>query len=226
VRYGDTVEPTQRIEAESGMNELQVGQLAQDLENGYMAHAATTALLRHPYALGALEGLERENEGPAVVPIVPVRRRDGTAHFFDLSHFVRLVSMKPDFQSEQDRLWMTAALLTLGDELAQVGYFDQGPDLEFIRHLRNGVGHGNRFHFLHGEPRRPAHFTGAAGGDGSTPLVYPATTFEITSTLEGQSVLFDYLGPGDVCDLFLLVANRLIRIGNGDPPLALWPQRL
>ena len=207
------------------MNELQVGQLAQDLVNGYMAHAGTTALLRHPYALDALERLELENRGPAIVPIVPVTRKDGTAHFFDLSHFVRVVSTKPEFRSEQDRLWITGALLTLGDELTQVGYFDQAPDLEFIRHLRNGIGHGNRFHFLNGEPRRPAHFTGAAGSDGVTAAAHPATTFEITAALEGRTVLFDFLGPGDVCDLLMVIANRLIRIGNGDPPTPLWPQR-
>jgi hypothetical protein len=207
------------------MNEFQVGQLAQDLENGFMAHAGTTALLRHPYALDVLERLERENTGPAIVPIVPVPRKDGTAHFFNLSHFVREVSTTPEFQKEQDRLWMTGALLTLGDELSRVGYFDQAPDLEFLRHLRNGIGHGNRFHFLNGEPKRPAHFTGAAGGDGATSTVHPATTFEITHSLEGQPVLFDFMGPGDLCDLLLFVANRLIRIGDGDPPAPLWPQR-
>lgn len=207
------------------MNEFQMGQLAQDLVNGYMAHAATTVLLRHPYALDALERLERENTGPAVVPIAPIPRKDGSAHFFSLSHFVREVSTQPNFQSDQDRLWITGVLLTLGDELSKVDYFDRGPDLECIRHLRNGVGHGNRFHLQNGEPRRPAYFTGAAGMDGLTSITYPATTFEITPDLHGKTVLFEFLGPGDVCDLFMLVANRLIRIGNGDPPSPLWPQR-
>jgi hypothetical protein len=50
-------------------------------------------------------------------------------------------------------------------------------------------------------------------------------TFEITPALNGRPVLFDFLGPGDICDLLLLVANRLIRVGNGDPALPLWPQR-
>lgn len=207
------------------LNEFQMGLLAQSLVEGYMAYAATTVLLRHPYALDALERLERDNAGPAVVPTSVIPRKDGSAHFFNLSHFVREVSTQPDFRSEQDRLWITGALLTFGDELSKVDYFDRGPDLEFIRHLRNGVGHGNRFHFRKGEPRRLAHFTGAAGRDGVTAVTYPATIFKITPVLEGQTVLFEFLGPGDFCDLFMLVADRLIRIGNGDPPSALWPQR-
>jgi hypothetical protein len=48
--------------------------------------------------------------------------------------------------------------------------------------------------------------------------------YEITPALEGQPVLFDFIGPGDVLDLFNFVAWKLIRIGNGDPPAPLFPQ--
>lgn len=119
------------------------------------------------------------------------------------------------------------ALLTLGDRLSVENYFDHGPDLEVIRHLRNGIAHGNRFHFTPDEPRRPAHFTGPdqrALGDTVTPKG-EAVTFEISRSLEGEPVLFDFIGPGDICDLLLFVADRLIRIGNGDQPRPLYPQR-
>lgn len=52
-----------------------------------------------------------------------------------------------------------------------------------------------------------------------------AITFKITPGLHGQQVLFDFRGAGDVCDLLQFVGVRLIRMGNGDPPMALFPQR-
>ena len=80
----------------------------------------------------------------------------------------------------------STSLSWVGDHLKRAGYFDKSPELEFFRHLRNGVSHGNRFHFDNGEPRRPARFR----------------TFEVTAELEGQSVLFAYIMPGDLFDLF------------------------
>jgi hypothetical protein len=206
---------------------LEVGQLAQELFHGYMAYAGLSTLIARPQSIELIEQLESENSGPAAVPIEPIFRNDGSAHFFSLSHAVRVLAAEPGFLSVRNRLWLAGALLTLGDALATENYFDHGPDLEFVRHLRNGVAHGNRFHF-HGEPRRPAHFTGPdcrllADGVTSTPPGQ-VQTFEITATLEGQPVLCDYVGAGDLCDLLLFVANRLIRIGNGDPPSPLWPQ--
>jgi hypothetical protein len=211
------------------MDELQVGQLAQELNEGYMAYAGSTSLARHPYAIQLVERLERENTGPAIVPIESILRKDGSAAFFSLSHALRKISTSQTYREVHDRLWLGGALLTLGDELARVRYFDKGPDLEFIRHLRNGIAHGNRFHFERGAPQRPAHFTGSAqrllaDGHTTTPRGQ-AHTFVISSALNGRGVLFDFLGPGDVCDLLAFVSVRLLRIGNGDPVAPLWPQR-
>jgi hypothetical protein len=44
-----------------------------------------------------------------------------------------------------DRLWLVGALLTIGDALKQHRYFDRAPELELLRHLRNGAAHGNTF---------------------------------------------------------------------------------
>jgi hypothetical protein len=44
-------------------------------------------------------------------------------------------------ESEKDKAW-----------------HDQGPLWEFLRHCRNAAGHGGRFHFLNGEPRRLARW--------------------------------------------------------------------
>ena len=81
----------------------------------------------------------------------------------------------------------------VGDQLSENGYFDKTPELEFFRHLRNGVSHGNRLNLLHGEPKRPAKFK----------------EFEITPTLHGQPVLFEFISTGDLFDLFDHVKNHL-----------------
>jgi hypothetical protein len=36
-------------------------------------------------------------------------------------------------------------MVVLGDALSDHAYFDRDPALEFVRHLRNGIGHGNHF---------------------------------------------------------------------------------
>ena len=212
------------------VSERKVGLLAQDLHTHYMAYAATTLIARHPAAEQVIRILEEENRGPAPVPVAYVHRKDATQIAYHLSHFFRDVSATPEYQVVHDRVWLGGAVLTLGDELARSNYLDQGPDLEFIRHLRNGIAHGNRFEIRGSEPTRPAHFTGAKGtahtSDGQP--VWVATEgsfFEITPAVHGQAVLFDFIGPADVCDLFQFVAVRLTRMANGDPPMPLFPQR-
>lgn len=209
------------------MSAFSVGQLAQELYTGYLAYVGTSVLLTHPQIDSVLAGIEATNPGPASVPIGSIARHDGSDIFYDFSHALRNIRLKPEYQETYDRLWLGGALLTLGDHLADEGYFDHGHDLEFVRHLRNGVAHGNRFRFSHGEPRRPAHFTGPDQRflQGTTTPPGHAHTFEIATSLQGQPILFDFIGPGDVCDLLLFVSVRLLRIGNGDPPMPLFPQR-
>jgi hypothetical protein len=81
----------------------------------------------------------------------------------------------------------------VGDELSRNGYFDKSSELEFFRHLRNGISHGNTFNLLNGEPRRPAKFKG----------------FEITQALHGQPLLFEFISSGDLFDLFDHVKTHL-----------------
>lgn len=210
------------------VNEYEVGQLTQSLCNGYFGYAGIAAVMRHPHANDLVMRLELENSGPASVPIQAILRKDGTAVFFSLTYALRSIAQSAAYHETHNRLWMSGALLTIGDALGEAKYFDKGPDLEFVRHLRNGVAHGNQFSLRRGEPKRPAHFTGPDQRlmpDGTTPSPGQAHTFEITRGLQGQPVLFDYVGPGDVYDLLMFVSWRLIRVGNGDPPLDLWPQR-
>ena len=212
------------IEAATSVNEFEVGQLAQNLCNGYIGFSGVTTIIRHPRAEEVIRQLELDNSGPARVPTEQIYTKHGAPPiYFDLIYAVKNIAASPGYREVHDRLWLTGALLTLGDELARQDYFDKKPDLEFIRHLRNGIGHGNCFNLRPGEPRRPAFYTGPDDRTSAPPT--SPYSFEITPTLNGRQVLFDFIGPGDVCQLLQFVSWRLIRIGNGDPPLDLWPQR-
>ena len=145
---------------------------------------------------------------------------------YDLTHAIEVVGRSAGYRDVYDRLWIAGAILALGDALAAESYFDKCPDLELLRHLRNGVAHGNRFNLRNGEPRRPAHFTGPDQRllDGATTPKGHGRFFEITPACQGSVVLFDFMGPGDIVNLVMFVAWRLTRIGNGDPPTDLFPQ--
>ena len=71
------------------MKELQIGQLAQDIYNGFLGYSGATTLIRHPYAQDLIKRLEIENTGPARIPIERIVRSDGSAAYFDLSHAVK-----------------------------------------------------------------------------------------------------------------------------------------
>ena len=113
--------------------------------------------------------------------------------------------------SNLDRRWLVGALLTIGDALAKHSYFDHAPELELLRHLRNGVAHGNTFRInLKLLAKFPAHNRLAWVRSDSK------AEFEITPNLQNQPVLFDFMGPGDIIHLLMLVGLYLIRMGNGD----------
>ena len=202
-----------------------VARLAGALATDYLGFKGLTTLVDNPIALRALEHLEEANRGPAAVPLGQIERLDGTAHSFDLSHAIRNIAASAEFRNRRERLWLSSLLLAVGDELAGMEpyYFDRGPDLEMIRHLRNGVAHGNRFDLRAGQPIRPAWFTGGRGAraDGSSA---PATTFVIRPELDGMRVLFDFMGPGDVLELVQHIEWRLLRVGNHDPVHNLYEQ--
>lgn len=94
------------------------------------------------------------------------------------------------------------AMISLCDAvLDEHGRFDRDPVLEFVRHLRNGVSHGNRFHFRtypngKQEPTRMARFK----------------NFTITTSMQNAPVLFDYIDIGDVFDLFDEVDRYLMQL--------------
>lgn len=108
----------------------------------------------------------------------------------------------PEFNLTFMGALLSASVAWIGDQLAVEQYFDarlaagrlRPAELEFFRHLRNAIAHGNRWHFVKGEPRRPASF-GA---------------FVLDSSLHAQEgVLFEYMSTGDVFDLLDHLASYL-----------------
>lgn len=84
-------------------------------------------------------------------------------------------------------------ILWIGEDLKQESWFDRSPALEFFRHVRNAVAHNNAFHFLGGEPRRPARFR----------------NFQLDAGMHGQNLFFEFMMAGDVLDLFVDIAAHL-----------------
>lgn len=133
-----------------------------------------------------------------------VERKDGSTLAFDWWYAVRAARDDEALREELDRAWLVNALVMLGDRLAGESYFDRAPILEMVRHLRNGVGHGNRFEIRKSSDlgKYPAHTRDAAHRG--------EQAFEITPDLNGSRVLFDYMGPGDVVDVLISVGTHLL----------------
>lgn len=185
------------------------GQLAERMAIGFYTHAAAISVATDPRATL----LSPQTLPGHIVPVGYVFRKDGTKHAFHFNLCLQNAVTKPDIASDLAWVWLAGSLIKVGDVLSRNNYFDHAPELELVRHLRNGVAHGNQFNITNIShlKRFPAHNRLAwVRGD-------KKTEFEITSNHHGQVVLFDYMGPGDVLDLLMSVGLYLIRMGNGDP---------
>jgi hypothetical protein len=105
----------------------------------------------------------------------------------------------------------------VGDALGANGYFGHEPEAEIIRHLRNGIAHGNRFCF---DTRVINKATGK--------LKYPANTsryaarqvmpvHEVDTTLQGSEVLFVWGGPDAIVDCLTVLGVHLWHVGHDIP---------
>lgn len=121
------------------------------------------------------------------------RRNNSYYEGIDFWQSIHAVRGKSGFNLDFLGGLMMTILSWVGDELAKNQYFDKTPELEFFRHLRNGISHGNFFNLLNGEPRRPAAFK----------------LFEINAKHHGQNVLFEFISTGDLFDLFDHVKSHL-----------------
>jgi len=185
------------------------GQLAERLSQGYYAHMAALAVAADPRAS---ELMPKKLPGHTV-PIGTVKRKDGTEHAFHFEIYLSQAAKDAFLITEFEQIWLAGSLLKLGDTLAQHKYFDRAPELELVRHLRNGIAHGNRFRIDNPNSLKtyPAH-NRLAWVRSDTKAV-----FEIAPAVHGQAVLFDFMGAADVLDVIMSVGLYLIRMGNGDP---------
>lgn len=129
---------------------------------------------------------------------------------YDLRHHLREAAA-----ASIDRwsgIYLSGALITLGDALSEHDYFDRAPVLEVVRHMRNAVAHGNRFRFVTFTDleRHPAHTAdvGPARPSSGEPYV-------IDLELEGTCCLFDFMDTPGVLDLVNAVESHLLHLTLG-----------
>jgi hypothetical protein len=191
-------------------NAVDVATLAQRVVSQYFSHHAAMYLARDPRS----QALAPPIETGQTVPILRISRRDGNAMIVSFDYYLA-EGRKPDTRHEFDKVWLTGALLTVSDALGDNGYFRHVPEAEIIRHLRNGVGHGNRFSF---------HSTVIDKTTGK--LIHPANIFryaagqqmpmhEVDAHLEGTEVLFAWGGPDAVVDCLTVLGIHLWNVGYG-----------
>lgn len=125
------------------MSESDIADLIETLQNGLVAQAAVAEAVTGTQP-GKVHELLRFAPGAPDAHFGNLLRRDGTAIIFHMPDFLR-AAVASAHQEDQLRASITGALVTVGDALASHRYFDRGPDLELLRHLRNGLAHGNRF---------------------------------------------------------------------------------
>jgi hypothetical protein len=202
--------------AKANQAAFDAGKLAERLAGGYYAYIAALQVATDPLA----KTLATNIPAGQIVPVGFVKRKDGTHHVFHFHHYLDYARSNEQMANDLPRAWLVGSLLAIGDALSNSRYFDRAPELELLRHLRNGVAHGNRFHFGSGKSlkkslerlqRHPAHNRLAWIRDDNK------SEFEIVGALAGRPILFDFMGPGDILDLIMSVGLYLIRMGNGDP---------
>src|SRR5262245_31441176 len=178
----------------------EVAQLARDMAAGYASHITAW---RMPPKIDRNAFVKFIGEN--LIDSVP--RKNGPPWTFGVQDTFYEAVVRDRIREEFPIIWLTGALLAVGDALKASNYFDHAPDLELVYHLRNGIAHVNRFTFTQtGRKRlkRAAH-----NRDGA---------FKITTELEGQTVLFDYMQAGDVLGLLPSVASHLDQIVRDASP--------
>src|SRR5437868_2157738 len=126
------------------MSAIEVAELAHALFVGYPTYLMALQAARHPASEAVVKAITREGRWTDILS------KDRQPVMFDSAMYLQRVQQQEGFQQEYERLWLVGALLTLDDRLKAEGRFDKSPEIEFLRHLRNGVAHGNRFTFQKG----------------------------------------------------------------------------
>ncbi len=105
-----------------------VAQLARDMAAGYAAHI-TASRIAPRVDSDALVGFF------AAYPTDCVPRKDGTPWTFSTQDALYDAIARETIAEEFPRIWLTGALLAVGDALKDNGHFDRAPELELLRRL-------------------------------------------------------------------------------------------
>ena len=192
---------------------VEVATLTQRMTAQYFAHVAAMYVARDERA----EAFAPPIEPGQVVPIIKIPRRDGNAMIMWFNHYLK-EGRHPDAREDFDKVWIQGALLIVGDALGANGYFGHEPEAEIIRHLRNGIAHGNHF-----------DFRGSVREKRTGKLRHPANIFryaerqamprhEIEVGLQDREVLWSWGGPDAVIDCLTVLGVHLWNMGHGLPP--------
>ena len=168
------------------MEPYEIADKAEELKTGYLAVSLAMPVVLDP-RLHVLHIYERYYEQTGESP-VEVLRHDGTLHSDEsLKAILTRATKIPGAGLRGDALAFAAmhGSTVLGDMLigAKLIRADE-PLLQFARHLRNACAHGNRWHFLHGEPKTPASLRSRS----------------LDPALHGAQAINGWVGPGDYLD--------------------------
>ena len=182
------------------LNAFRIARLAHRLAGGYYVHSAILDLVP--------SGAVKQPIDYSIIREVP--RKDGTKHQYAFNHYLREAVANTKTKDDLDRVWLTGALISIGDALSKNvrKYFDRAPHLELVRHLRNGIAHGNTFWI-----KNPDELQKYPANNFNAPVrSQTGISFEITSDLNDHPVMFDFMGPADFIDLFLSVEVHLFSL--------------
>ena len=194
---------------------VEVAKLAQRMVKQYFSHHAAMQIARDPHS----DLLMPPVEAGQIEPVFRIKRDDGSNLISQFPYFLQ-DSRDPDVKKDFDKVWLVGALLAVGDALGAHKYFGHVPEAEIIRHLRNGVAHGNKFRFdksvkdaTTGRLKDPANTARYAR--------YVMPVREVETHLQGAEVLFTWGGPDAVVDCLTVLFVHLWQFGHGvpSPPL-------
>jgi hypothetical protein len=191
---------------------VDVATLAQRMVSQFFSHHAALYVARDTRVQKFAPPIETGQH----VPVLKIPRRDGSAMIMSFDHYLA-EGRKPETKQDFDKVWLIGALLMVGDALGTNEYFGHIPEAEIIRHLRNGVAHGNRFSF------RPDVIDKT-----SAKLKHPANIFryagrqvmpmhEVDTDRQGTEVLFVWGGPDAIIDCLTVLGVHLWNMGHGIP---------
>jgi hypothetical protein len=179
-----------------------VSKLAHDLITGYYAYVSAISIAMDTRS----DILIPEILPNQIVPVGFVKSKgNAVEHTFDFQFYLNQARENEFVIHRLERNYLSGALLSIGDALKDNKYFENFwlPIFQLIRHLRNGIAHGNKFE-IEKIPELIAH-----------PAHDAEKKFEVTPELNGTNILFDFLEPGDVLNILNQLGSDLMDLAYG-----------